>query len=254
MSNQLILTALPGLPLVRPGDDLATLTTAGLKRAELSLEDGDVLVVAQKIVSKAEGRLVDLAAVEPSPAAQELAEQVEKDPRVVELVLAESNKVLRTRPGLMVVEHKLGFVCANAGIDRSNIDASDEEYVLLLPEDPDGSARALRAALEQEHGARIGVLIVDSHGRAWRMGTVGVAIGVAGFPALLDRRGEPDLFGRKLEITEIGLADEVSAAASILLGQGDESRPVVHLRGLPYPLREGSLEEILRPEQEDLFR
>lgn len=254
MPPKLTLTALPGLPPVGPGDDLPSLIATGLQRAGVDLRDGDVIVVAQKIVSKSEGRLVDLGTVQVSRRAQDLARRVDKDPRVVELVLRESRKVIRTRPGLMVVEHRLGFVCANAGIDRSNLDAADGEWVLLLPEDPDGSAQRLREALQSRYEAEVGVLIVDSHGRAWRIGTVGVVIGVAGFPAVIDKRGDPDLFGRTLQITEVGLADEVSAAASVLMGQADEGLPVVHVRGLPYPLRESGLQEILRPEKEDLFR
>jgi coenzyme F420-0:L-glutamate ligase/coenzyme F420-1:gamma-L-glutamate ligase len=253
MTAQLVLTSLPGIPSVQEGDDLAALILEALDRARLRLESGDVLIVAQKIVSKAEGRAVPLSEISSSPQAQELARQTDKDPRVVELILQESNEILRTRPGLIVVEHRCGFVCANAGIDRSNL-GGDEDRVLLLPENPQASAEALRGSLQEKTGAEIGVLIIDSHGRAWRLGTVGVAIGVAGVPALLDLRGKPDLYGRKLEITEVGLADELSAAGSILMGQADEARPVVHARGLPYPLREGSLQELLRPVEEDLFR
>ncbi|MDX1600462.1 MAG: coenzyme F420-0:L-glutamate ligase [Anaerolineales bacterium] len=254
MPQTLSLTALPGLPLIEPGDDLPALIIEGLGRAGVELLDGDVIVVAQKVVSKQEGRLVDLTTVAPSPEAQALAEEVDKDPRVVELVLRESRKVLRTRPGLLVVEHRLGFVCANAGIDRSNLQGGDKQKVLLLPEDPDASAQRLREALNDRYDADVGVLIVDSHGRAWRIGTVGVAIGVAYFPAVIDKRGDPDLFGRTLKNTEVGLADEVGAAASVLMGQADEGLPVVHVRGLPYPLRESRLDEILRPEEQDLFR
>lgn len=251
-TTQLCLTALPGLPLIGPGDDLSRLILEALARAGLALSDGDVLVVAQKVVSKAEGRQVDLAQVQPSLRAQQLARETEKDPRLVEVILSESKEVLRTRPGLIVVEHRLGFICANAGVDHSNVEG--EGRVLMLPLDPDASARRLRAVLEGASGAHLGVLIIDSHGRAWRTGTVGVAIGVAGFPALLDLRGQPDLFGELLLSTQVGLADEVAAAASALMGQADEGRPVIHLRGLPYPLREGSLAELLRPHQEDLFR
>jgi coenzyme F420-0:L-glutamate ligase/coenzyme F420-1:gamma-L-glutamate ligase len=165
--------------------------------------------------------------------------------------------VLRQRAGLIIVEHKLGFVCANAGIDHSNVSTDEGEtegWVVMLPEDPDGSARRLCHALEASCGTQLGCLIIDSHGRAWRMGTVGVAVGVAGFPALVDLRGERDLFGNVMRITEVGLADEVAAAASVLMGQVDEGRPVVHVRGLPYPLRPGNLREILRPRDQDLFR
>lgn len=251
-TTQLCLTALPGLPLIGPGDDLSGLILEALDRADLRLFDGDLLVVAQKVVSKAEGRQVDLAQIQPSPQAMQLARETEKDPRLVQVILSESKEVLRARPGLIVVEHRLGFVCANAGVDHSNVEG--EGWVLMLPEDPDGSARRLRAELERVSGARLGVLIIDSHGRAWRTGTVGVAIGVAGFPALLDLRGQPDLFGELLLSTQVGLADELAAAASALMGQADEGRPVVHVRGLPYPLREGSLAELLRARQEDLFR
>lgn len=249
---QMTLTALPGIPLVQPGDDLAGLILDGLQRAGIELRDGDLLVVAQKVVSKAEGRQVDLRQVEPSDRARQLAEHTQKDPRLVELLLSESRSVLRSRPGLIVVEHRLGFVCANAGIDHSNVEG--EETVLLLPENPDRSASQLRQRIQSESGVEIGVLVIDSHGRAWRMGTSGVAIGVSGVPALLDLRGEPDLYGDPLLVTEVGLADELAAAASALMGQAAEGRPVIHLRGLPYSLREAGIGELLRPEEQDLFR
>jgi coenzyme F420-0:L-glutamate ligase/coenzyme F420-1:gamma-L-glutamate ligase len=256
MPTSMTLTALPGLPLVRSGDDLAGLIQAGLQAAGLVLENGDVLVVAQKVVSKVEGRSVNLAEVTPSDRARELALPGEKDPRVVEIVLRESRRVVRAERGVLIVEHRLGFVCANAGVDHSNVSGEGEtgEWVLLLPEDPDASARELRQGLESWSGKQLGVLIIDSHGRAWRMGTVGVAIGVSGFPALLDLRGRPDLYGYRLRITQVGLADEIAAAASALMGQADERRPVVHVRGLPYALREGSVVELIRPAAEDLFR
>lgn len=251
------LTALPGIPLVRPGDDLAALILSSLALAGLALQKQDVIVLGQKIVSKAEGRLRNLAEVTPGEAARRLAAETDKDPRVVELVLAESRRVVRTRPGLIVVEHRLGFVCANAGIDHSNVAGEDdgaEAWVLLLPEDPDASARKLRQRLFEATGAQVAVLIIDSHGRAWRMGTVGVVIGAAGFPCLLDLRGREDLFGFRLRVTEVGLGDEVAAAASMLMGQAAEGRPVVHIRGLVYPERDGSLGELLRPADQDLFR
>jgi coenzyme F420-0:L-glutamate ligase/coenzyme F420-1:gamma-L-glutamate ligase len=254
---QLILTALPDLPLIEPGDDLGALIGDALLRAGLQLADGDVLVVTSKIVAKSEGRQVDLDHVKPSAEALRLAAETDKDPRELEVILGESRKVLRTRPGLVIVEHRLGFVCANAGVDHSNLAADGStraDRVLMLPENPDASAHVLRAHFAGQSGAEIGVLIVDSHGRAWRMGTVGVAIGVAGFPALVDLRGAPDLFGETLQVTQVGLADEIAGAASALMGQADEGYPVVHVRGLPYPLREGSLAELLRPEEKDLFR
>ena len=251
------LTAPPGMPLVRPGDDLAALISTALVAAGVSLQDGDIVVVGQKIVSKAEGRLRNLADVHPGEAARRLAREAEKDPRLVELILAESRRVLRTRPGAIIVEHRLGFVCANAGIDHSNVAgeaAGDESWVLLLPEDPDGSARRLRDQLQRMTGARAAVLVIDSHGRAFRRGTVGVVIGAAGFPCLLYLRGEEDLFGYRLRVTEVGLGDELAAAASMLMGQSAEGRPVVHVRGLLYPERDESSSELLRSAEEDLFR
>lgn len=242
---------------MQPGDDLATMILEGLERASVALLNGDVLVVGQKVVSKVEARLINLDDVTPSAEALLLAEETEKDPRLVEVILRESNQVVRKRVDLIIVEHKLGFICANAGVDRSNIRGVGErpgEWVSTLPEDPDASAQKIRQRVHDATGAQIGVLIIDSHGRAWRLGTVGAVIGVAGFPALLDLRGRPDLYGDPLQTTQVGLADEVAAAASVLMGQADECRPVIHVRGLPYDLREGSLSEILRPKELDLFR
>ncbi len=253
--QQLIFTALPDIPLIRPGDDLVAITLAGLSAAGETLRDGDVIVVGQKIISKAEGRFVDLRQIHPSSEADALAEETGKDPRLVELILRESAEILRKRDGLIIVEHKLGFVCANAGIDRSNVEnEEDGEWVLLLPENPEMSARELRDGLITASGVEIGVLINDSHGRSWRMGTVGICIGVAGFPAVVDLRGQKDLFGYTLQNTVIGLAEEIAAGASAMMGQADEKLPLIHVRGLPYPLREGSLSEILREKGLDLFR
>lgn len=257
----LTLTPLPGIPLIRPGDDLTGMILHALEAAGIRLADGDILALAQKIVSKAEGRLVDLAEVSPSPRAIELAACTHKDPRLVEVILGESSRVLRTRPGTIIVEHRLGFVCASAGVDHSNVTGplgSDEQkvqdWVLLLPENPDASAQAIRQRLETVSGVRLGVLILDSHGRAWRLGTVGVAIGLAGLPGIADLRGAPDLFGFRLQITQVGVADELAAAASLVMGQAAEATPVVHVRGFPYALREAALEELLRKREEDLFR
>ena len=253
----LILTAIPGIPLIQAGDDLAELLLRALAAASCALQDGDVLVLAQKIVSKAEGRWVNLAKVQPSAHAQELAQRIEKDPRLVELVLQESREVLRTRAGTIIVEHKLGFVCANAGIDHSNVAGEGnpgDEWVLLLPENPDGSAQLLRERFEQASGKKLGVLIIDSHGRAWRQGVVGITIGLAGLPGLIDLRGQADLFGYTLRITQVGAADELAAAASLVMGQAAEGTPLVHVRGFPYALREGSLGELIRPKDQDLFR
>lgn len=249
----LVITPLEGLPLIQPGDDLPALLLAALARADLALVQGDIIVLAQKIVSKAEGRQVRLASVKPSARANELAQSAQKDPRLVQLILDESREVLRSRPGLIVVEHRLGFVSANAGIDHSNV-SEDADIVLLLPEDPDASAGRLRAILEAASGARLGVLIIDSHGRAWREGTVGVAIGIAGLPGVVDLRGRPDLFGRELRATVLGAADEIAAAASLVMGQAGEGCPAVHVRGFPYPLRQGTLAEMLRPKERDEFR
>ncbi len=250
--NRLTLTALPGIPLIQPGDDLTAITLEGLERAGIQLADGDVLVVASKIISKAEGRLVPLADVTPTPEAEALAPYLDKDPRLITLILAESAAVLRTRPGLIIVEHRLGFVCANAGIDQSNVEG--EDAALLLPEDPDASARRLREGLAAAAGVDVAVVINDSHGRAWRQGTVGAAIGVAGLLPLTDRRGDADLFGRAMRVTVLGTADEIAAAASLLQGGVDEARPIIHMRGVPYRRGEGSIRELLRPKEMDLFR
>lgn len=249
----LTLTPLPGIPMIQEGDDLAQIVLQSLEKTRTELQDGDILVVAQKIISKVEGRRVDLADVSPSGEALALAEETEKDPRLVELILQESSKVVRKRPGAIIVEHKLGFICANAGIDRSNV-AGSEEVVLLLPKDPDASAQALREKLEKASGVRLGVLVIDSHGRAWRLGTVGITIGLAGLPGVVDLRGTEDLFGYEMKITQVAAADELAAAASLMMGQVAEGTPVVHVRGFPYEMREASLGEMLRPEELDMFR
>jgi len=253
----LTLTSLQHIPLIRHGDNLADIIVGALQKNAIVLAENDILVIAQKIVSKAEGRAINLTAVTPSQRAIELAGKTEKDARLVELILQESSEVLRTRLGTIIIEHKLGFVCANAGIDHSNVAGAGnetEEWVLLLPEEPDRSARGICQQIESQTGRRIGVLIIDSHGRAWRNGTVGIAIGIAGLPGLQDLRGESDLFGFTLQITQVGVADELAAAASLLMGQASEGTPVVHVRGFPYPLRDGSLQELIRPKEQDLFR
>ena len=255
-NKPLTLTPLPGIPLIRPGDDLARIILGAVERAGLALVNGDILVIAQKIVSKSEDRFVNLSTVTPSERAMDLARVVEKDPRLIELILRESSEVLRTRPGVIIVVHRLGFVCANAGIDHSNVlgDSEGEDWVLLLPEDPDGSAQILRNRLEMATGARLGVLIIDSHGRAWRMGITGTTIGISGMPAIADLRGQPDLFGYTLRVTQVAAADELAAGASLMMGQADEGAPVIHVRGFPYALRESSLRELIRPKDQDLFR
>lgn len=251
----LTLTPLQHIPLIRQGDDLADIILNSLHGTEL--QDNDILVLAQKIVSKSEGRMVNLASVTASEQATELAPLLEKDPRLVELILQESNEILRTRKGVIVVEHKLGFVCANAGIDHSNVvgeGKQNEDYVLLLPEEPDRSAQHLRDEIKKRTGKTLGVMIIDSHGRAWRNGTVGVCIGLSGIPAIMDERGWQDLFGYTLKATIVGVADELAAAASLVMGQAAEGTPVVHVRGFPYPLGEGALKDLIRPKDMDMFR
>ena len=250
--SQLVLTTLPDFPLVHVGDDLVELMVRGLKGAAITLRNGDILVLASKIVSKSEGRMVSLESVEPGEQAQALAAITRKDARELELMLRESTDVVRTRPGLIITRHKLGFVSANAGLDHSNV-AGGEDYVLLLPEDPDASAQKLRAGLGAATGADAGVIIADSHGRPHRMGTVGVAIGVAGLPALEDWRGRVDLFGYVLQHTEIGLADMVASAATLLLGQAREGTPVVHVRGVIHSAGEGAAQDLIRPREMDLY-
>jgi coenzyme F420-0:L-glutamate ligase / coenzyme F420-1:gamma-L-glutamate ligase len=251
-SGDLLLRPLAGVPPIAAGDDLVEAVCAALASSDERLREGDVLVLTQKIVSKAQGRRVDLAGVAPSARAKKLAGETGKDPRVVELILRESREVLRCRPGLIIVVHRLGFILANAGIDQSNVDGGGS--VLLLPLDPDASAASIRAGLRERTGVDIAVLIIDSVGRPWRLGTAGMAIGVSGLPALLDLRGRPDLFGRRLETTVVGIADELAAAASLVMGQADEGRPIVLARGVPYARRESSARELLRPKEEDLFR
>jgi coenzyme F420-0:L-glutamate ligase/coenzyme F420-1:gamma-L-glutamate ligase len=254
---KLVLTPLPDIPLIHTGDNLVSIIWNGLKKADITLQEGDIVVVAQKIISKAEDRWTNLTTIEPSKRAVDLAETIEKDPRLVELVLRESRQVLRTRIGTIIVEHRLGFICANAGIDHSNVAGagdSNEEWVLLLPENPDDSAKRIRKGLEATSGVHLGVMIIDSHGRAWRQGVVGVAIGLSGLPGLVDMRGKSDLFGYNLKITTIGAADELAAAASLVMGQASEATPIVHVCGFPYPLRDGDIQELLRPKDQDLFR
>lgn len=259
-TRRLSLIGLDAPDPVVAGDDLAAFVLAALVRSGERLEQGDALVVAQKIVSKAEGRLVRLADVTPDDAARDLAERAHKDPRAMALLLAETREVLRVRPGVVVVEDRRGLVLANAGMDASNVAGNApecEEALLLLPNDPDESARTLRNALEQATGVAPAVLVIDSIGRAWRQGTIGTAIGVAGMPALLDLRGRPDMFGRPLQTSELGLADEVAAAASLVMGQGAERCPVVLVRGLDLSgalAGDGKAADLQRPRHLDMFR
>jgi coenzyme F420-0:L-glutamate ligase/coenzyme F420-1:gamma-L-glutamate ligase len=236
------LIPLEGFPLVKPGDDLASLVAETLAKNGFSLQDGDIVVLAQKIVSKAEDRLVNLTTVDPSEAARDYAE---------------CREVVRVRQGLMIVEHRLGFISANAGIDHSNVSGpwgEPQDWVLLLPEDPDASAAQIRAQLQARYACRLGVLIIDSHGRAWRNGTIGMTIGLSGLPGLVDLRGQADLFDFRLRITQVAASDELAAGASLMMGQAREGSPVVLARGFPYPLREASLSELIRNKDLDLFR
>lgn len=251
--RELRLVALPGIPEVTPGASLVNLLLAALTRASQTLQTGDILVLAQKIISKAEGRAVALASVTPSPRAHQIAAEANKDPRLVELMLRESHAVLRVKPGIIITQHRLGFVMANAGIDQSNVPGGDDT-ALLLPQDPDASARKLRGELRNKTDVDLGVLIIDSFGRAWRHGVTGIAIGVAGLPALVDLRGGKDREGRVLKVTQVAAADELAAAASLVMGQADDGVPAVLVRGFHYARRESSVQELIRPEAEDLFR
>jgi coenzyme F420-0:L-glutamate ligase / coenzyme F420-1:gamma-L-glutamate ligase len=256
---RLELTAVPGVPIVQPGDDVGSLICAAIADGKIELRpEGDVLVVTSKILSRAEDRFVDLSSVQPSAAAHELAARTHKDPRACELILRESSEVSRAAPNVLIVRHRLGFVSANAGIDESNGRTANDgrgPWVLLLPLDPDGSARAIRAAVRARFGVDVGVIVTDSHGRPFRIGSVGIAIGVAGVPALWDQRGRVDLHGRALEITVTALADQIAAAADLIAGQADEGRPLVLVRGLRFAADEDArATALLRPIAQDLYR
>lgn len=254
--SSISLTALPDVPLVRPGDDLAAIISDAIDAAEIDPKAKDILVVAQKIVSKAEDRYVDLDGVTPSARAHTLARSVDKDPRLVEVILSESEDVVRYRTGVLVVAHRLGFVLANAGVDQSNIGPDGGgERVLLLPQDPDASCAALKTRLDGRYGVELGVVISDTVGRAWRNGAIGMALGAAGLPALQDLVGRGDLYGRRLEVTQVGFADEVASAASLLMGQADEGTPLVLVRGLDWESAdETDARALLRAKEFDLFR
>lgn len=254
MAKSVTYFAVPGLPLVNPGDDLAALIGNALAAVQFRLVTGDVVVVAQKIVSKAENRYVELKHLKPSAEAQDLAGKTGKDPRYIEAVLSESSEVVRYRPNVLIVAHRLGYVMANAGIDQSNIEHAGEERVLLLPKDPDGSAAALKSQLDAAFAANVAVIINDSFGRPWRNGVVGVALGVAGLPSLVDMVGAPDMFGRPMQVTEIAVADEIAAGASLLMGQAAEGLPVVIVRGLSFEAPARPASALVRPRERDMFR
>lgn len=246
---------LRGMPRVRSGDDLAASLSEALVAASVPPQTGDILVVAQKIVSKAEGRLFDLAKVTPSTRANELAQITGKDPRLLELVLAESSEVLRAKRNVIIVAHRLGLVMANAGIDQSNVETDGvAEPALLLPADPDASARRLKERLDARFGVSLGVVISDSIGRAWRLGTTGTAIGAAGVPSLIDQRGETDMNGRVLMVTETAFADSIAAAAVLVMGEAAEGTPAALVRT---PVRGAPIKPasaLIRAKHEDMFR
>jgi coenzyme F420-0:L-glutamate ligase / coenzyme F420-1:gamma-L-glutamate ligase len=251
--DALTIFALPGIPLIQEGDDLVAVILASLERAGVSLQNGDALVISSKIVSKSEGRFVDLETVIPTEEAEQLAEETRKDPRIVEMALRESVRVSRKSMGVLVTQHNLGFVSAMSGIDQSNVGLGDD-VILLLPEDPDKSAAQLRQRLKEQTGADVAVVISDTHGRPFRMGNVGVAIGVSGMPALLDLRGQQDLFGRTLRITQSGYGDMVASAAHLLCGEGAEGLPIIFMRGLNFEKIEGRANDLNRPPEMDLYR
>lgn len=254
LSDRIEIFTIPGIPLISTGDDLAAIILLSLEATGLSLEDGDILIITSKIVSKAEGRWVNLAEVTTTKEDLAIADLCGKDPREVAVIMSEAKRVSRYRQNVLIVEHRLGFVCANAGVDHSNT-RKGGDWRLLLPENPDQSASEIRRAIQTAAGKKIGIVISDSHGRPFRMGTVGVAIGSAGLPALRDLRGQPDLFGTALQVTETGFADEIAAAAGLLQGQAGEGRPVVIIRGLTYPLDEAArASDLVRPAELDLFR
>jgi coenzyme F420-0:L-glutamate ligase/coenzyme F420-1:gamma-L-glutamate ligase len=253
--HQLQLWAIPGLPFIGAGDDIAGTIVERLQASGREFLDQDVVVIAQKIVSKSEGRLVDLATVIPSQRAMDIAHEVLKDPRLVEVILGESRRIVRSGRNVLIVEHRLGFIMANAGVDQSNVASEvSGEFALLLPIDPDASAERIRADIGRRTGKDVAVVISDSFGRPWRTGTVGIAIGCAGLPALLDLRGDPDLYGRTLQVTVVGHADEIAAAASLLMGQSDEGQPVVVMRGLVCDRKPEPAAALIRTAEEDLFR
>jgi coenzyme F420-0:L-glutamate ligase/coenzyme F420-1:gamma-L-glutamate ligase len=250
----LTFTPIAGMPMVRPGDDLPTLILAALTAQKLRLETGDILVIAQKIVSKSEGRQIALATITPSPEAIALAKETEKDPRLVELILRESTTVLRKKPGVLIVRHRLGLVGAQAGIDQSNIEHDGDDHALLLPADPDASARRIRESFTAKIGVRPGVIVSDSMNRPWRLGSIGGAIGSAGIAVLDDRRGGHDIYGRELKVTLVNRADSIATAATLVMGETTEKTPVALVRGFPAEESAQTARDIIRPLEEDMFR
>lgn len=254
MSHGVQLIPLFDIPLVQPGDDLAGLILEATQKVGLTLDDTDIVVITQKIVSKAENCFVRLADVTPSQRAMELAEITKKPAEQVEVILWDTAEVIRARPGLLIVEHKLGFISANAGLDHSNV-SPEPDTLLRLPPDPDASARAIRQRLMELTHAKPPVLIIDSHNRPWRIGTTGVVIGLSGLTPVEDLRGTPDLFGEPLQVSDVGFTDQIAAAASLLMGQAAEGCPVVIVRGLLFTFDEEAVAaDVLRPKEMDVFR
>ncbi len=255
--SSLIITQIKKIPLVKEGDKLSHIIYHALLAQNIHLEDGDILGVTSKIVSKAEGRLVILKTITPSAKAKRLSKRIGRDPRLVELILSETREIIRATKNAFIVEHNLGFICANAGIDHSNVQTGSSEsddWYLLLPKNPDYSAQIISEELNLLTQKCVGVIVIDSHGRPWRLGIVGTVIGTSLVPTLVDLRGKEDIFGYKLRITMVGAADELAASASLMMGQANERVPVVHIRGFPYPLAQSSIKDVLRPKKMDLFR
>jgi coenzyme F420-0:L-glutamate ligase / coenzyme F420-1:gamma-L-glutamate ligase len=250
-TGSVLLIPIHGIPLIQPGDDLVKIILDALASTGNLLAEGDVLVLTQKIVSKAEGAMVELTSCRPSKRAARVAKRCGKDPRVVDLILKESKKVLRQVNHVIVTEHRQGWVCANAGIDFSNVPG---QFVTLLPKDADETSRRIRRRIKTLTGSDIAVLIIDSQGRPFRRGAIGVAIGCAGMRCLVTKRGSKDLFHYRLQGTEIAMADELASAASLLMGQADEGIPAVLIRGFAYPKGRSDARDLIRPEEYDYFR
>jgi len=258
---ELRLIGVPGIPMVQPGDDLTGQIIAAVAAMGEEILADDVIVIAQKVISKAEGRYLDLRTVTPSQEAIKLGLEVDKDPRKVQAILDESNEVVRSRRGVLIVEQRLGFVQANAGIDQSNIPHEGDDLnniCLLLPVDSDESAKGIRDEINERLGVNVGVIVNDSIGRAWRIGSLGLAIGVSGFTALEDYIGKKDIYGHELVVTQVGAADELAAGASLVMGQTDEKTPVVLVRGYlpkePADSDKRGVQPLIRPKEMDMFR
>lgn len=253
----LVITPIVGIGMINEQDHIIPIVLSCLDTMDIRIKDGDILVFAQKIVSKSEGRLRYLSQYHPSAQAISVAQLSGKDPRFVEAILQESKEILRIKPGTIIAEHKNGFICANAGIDHSNVydkEGNHDEVILLLPENPDLTAQQFQTTVKNLTNRNVGILIIDSHGRAWRNGSIGMAIGLAGVPGIVDFRGQKDLFGYELKVTQTAAADQLAAAASLMMGESNEGFPVVHVRGFPFSLRTSNMRELIREKEQDLFR